>query len=240
MKDLTRRGARGSLGKAAFLGVTVAVGAVLSACGGSGSASGIPTQPTKSTRPTTSTTAPASRTSTKLDLSRLGSLSDYTFTFRDNGLVITGAVHSPTDWRTDQPLVVLHIGGFTYGKLGPYWYKNKDSSASYEESAYPGTVTGFESFLAIAGATMARGVQCREAGLVGHTWTIKTPKAAKGILSETASACVSDKSGALLAASFGASGSALPRASQGIAYSFTVDSIGTVAPIDVPSPVHSS
>ena len=188
----------------------------------------------------TPTTAPASGTSSRLDLSKLGSLSDYTFTFRDNGLVITGAVHSPTDWRTDQPLVVLHIAGFTYGKLGPYWYKNKDNPASYEESAYPATVSGFEGFLSIAGARLTKGPPCRQAGLAGHTWTIKTPKAASGILSETASACVADKSGALLEASFGAKGSAVPGALKGIGYSFTVDSIGTVARIAVPSPVHSA
>lgn len=255
MQRMTTGRAARSFSKAAML---VAVLAGLSACGSSGAVpSGSTASSTSrpsttstgtsssgsgaaSTVPSTTTTAPPVVSPAGLDLTKLGSLTNYSYTFTDNGVVITGSVHSPTDWRTNQPLVVLHIDGFTYGKFGSVWYKNTDAALSYEQSAYPGAVNQFFGFLRIAGATTTRGSSCTEAGVAGHIWTIKTGAAGSSVLSELASACVADRSGVLLSAAFGAKGSSIPNASKSLSDSFTVNSIGTVGTIAVPSPVHSS
>jgi hypothetical protein len=225
----------------AMLGMVTMGAAVLSACGSSTRAS---TTSTTATGGSSTTAAPTgssvpSGTVSGLDLSKLGSLTNYTGTMTDNGESISVSVNSPTNWQeTLGNIPTLHIDGFSYGKSinaqgQSVWYKNADSPDEYQQSPYPGAVAQFSGFTKVGGASIVRGAACTVAGVTGHTWTIKSPTT--GTLTERESACVADQSGALLSLSTSASGSAVP--SNGFAYTYTMDTVGGVPATPVPSPV---
>ncbi|HUY61841.1 MAG TPA: hypothetical protein VMW49_08185, partial [Candidatus Dormibacteraeota bacterium] len=131
-----------------------------------------------------------------IDRAKLGSLTNYAYTLTVNGVTFSGRVHSPTDWESTAPFVVLHINGSSYAKVGATWYKNSDSPQAYAQSAYPGAAMQFSGFTRVSGATTRRGGVCTESGLPGHTWTIASPTGAAA-LTELASACIADGTGAL-------------------------------------------
>ena len=134
---------------------------------------------------------------------------------------------------------MLHINGSSYAKVGATWYKNSDSPQAYAQSAYPGAAMQFSGFTRVSGATTRRGGVCTESGLPGHTWTIASPTGAAA-LTELASACIADGTGALLALSVGAHSSSIPGSTHSLTDSLTITSVGSVALIPVPSPVQSS
>jgi len=226
-----------------MLGLVPMAAAVLSACGSSTAASttttAAPAGSSAAAAPTGSS-APGGTVS-GLDLSKLGSLTNYTGTMTDNGTSISVSVNSPTNWQeTLGNIPTLHIDGFSYGKSinaqgQPVWYKNADSPDEYQQSPYPGAVAQFSGFTKVGGASIVRGAACTVAGVTGHTWTIKSPTT--GTLTEGESACVADQSGALLSLGTSASGSAVP--SNGFAYTYTMDTVGGVPVTPVPSPVQA-
>lgn len=159
----------------------------------------------------------------------------------DNGVSISARVHSPTDWEMALGrLPTFHIGGYSYGKGvnaqgSVVWYKSTDSPQAYQHSPYPGAAAQFAGFANVGGATIVRSAPCSVAGIAGHIWTIGSP--ARSTLSEGESACVADRSGALLSLTTSARGSAFPK--RGLSYSFRMTSVGAIAVIPVPSPVQS-
>lgn len=226
-----------------LIGPVAVAAAALAACGSSTAVSA-----TSSTGSTGSTATSASSgsgptgTVSGLDLSKLGSLTNYAGTMTDSGTSISVSVHSPTDWQeTLGSSPALHIDGFSYGKSinaqgQPVWYKSADDSQAYQSSPYPGAAAQFAGLTKVAGATIVRGAACSVAGISGHTWTIKSPNDVAA--SSAASACVADQSGALLSLGSGISGSAVP--TGGLSFTYTMTSVGGVAVIPVPSPVQSA
>jgi hypothetical protein len=223
----------------------VALAAVaLAACGSSTAVSA--TSSTGSSTGSTGTSAPSGSgptgTVSGLDLSKLGSLTNYAGTMTDNGTSISVSVHSPTDWQeTLGSSPALHIDGFSYGKSinaqgQLVWYKNADNSQAYQSSPYPGAAAQFADLTKVGGATIVRGAACSVAGISGHTWTIKSPNDVAA--SSAASACVADQSGALLSLGSGVSGSAVP--TGGLSFTYTMTSVGGVPVIPLPSPVQSA
>jgi len=238
-------------GRLAALAVLAVLGLVLAACGSSGSSSTSSSATagktsTPSSSPATGSSAPtphatsvpgASALPTKAQLS---SLTNYTFTFTDNGaLAVKGSVYSPTDFQTTQPSVTLHTGHATYTKLGTTWYETTQpaNQDSYASSPYPSSVQGFLDFLKVAGAVVTKGASCTEAGQAGTTFTIESKELNSKLLSELSSACIANHGGALLSYSVGAQGSGVGTPGHSATYSFTVTSIGTVAEIPVPTNV---
>ena len=209
----------------------------LAACGAAGPATtGASTAPRT---PTPAASAGAGGAAT-LDLAKLGSLTNFAYTQTINGVTFSGQVHSSTDWEATAPFVVRHVDGSSYAKLGHTWYQGHDAPQAYAQSPYPGAVAQFAGFTRVYGATTRRGGACTAAGIPGHTWTIASPSNAAAILTELASACVADASGALLTLSVGASSSAIPGATHSLSDSLVITAVGSVAWIPVPTPVQSS
>jgi hypothetical protein len=245
--------------------VAVAAALALTACGSSGpsSASGTATgRSAGSSGGTTATTAATTATTAAVSSStraptphatsvpgasalptkaQLGSLTNYTFAFTDNASAIDGKVHSPTDFQTTQPAVVLHISGSTYTKLGSTWYKTSQPAnqahQGYATSPYPGAIENFLGLLKVSGVAVTKGAPCTEAGQSGTTFTIGSKELNSSVLSELGTACIADHGGALLSWALGAQGSGVATSTHSASYSFTIDSIGGVPAIPVPSPV---
>jgi hypothetical protein len=227
---------------------TTAFSLALAACGSS-SPSG-PTAATGSTTPSSathnSTPAPTPHSTSVPGASalptkaKLGSLTNYTFNFTDNGsLAMHGEVYSQTDYQTTQPNVQLHTATATYSKLGTTWYETVQPAnvQHYSTSPYPEAVKGFLGYLKVAGATVTKGASCSEAGQAGTTFTIESKELNSKVLNELANACISNSSGALLSYALGAQGSGVGTSNHHVTYSFTIDSIGGVAKIPVPTNV---
>jgi len=223
--------------------VTVVLGVVAAACGSSGSS--------------TATTAPgataASGTSSAgspggggLSLARLGSLTDYSFTSTaGNGgstFTVTGEVHGPTDWETHStsPAVTSYdVGGRGYavaiGQVTAVTFKTRDGLTHLDgEPTYAQALIGYTH---VTGIRITTGGHCSVAGVPGTIFQVKSPSADASLLVETATACVADGSGALLSYSSGVpSGSAASAVHiTGAATSFTVNAVGGIGPISVPS-----
>lgn len=172
---------------------------------------------------------------------QLGSLTNYTFSFTDNGSTIAGKVHSTADYQTTQPTVILHISGATYTQLGSTWYKTSQPAnqahQGYATSPYPGAIENLLGLLKVSGVAVTKGAPCNEAGQSGTTFTIGSKELNSSVLSELGTACIADHGGALLSWALGAQGSGVANATHSATYSFTIDSIGGVPAIPVPSPV---
>ncbi len=236
------------------MAMVAALGLALSACGSSGSSStsgaagGTSSPSTSPSSSTTSTAEPtphdtsvpgASALPTK---AQMGSLTNYTYTFTDNGsLAIKGSVYSPTDRQSTEPTVVLTTAHATYTKLGTTWYETSQPANqahnSYATSPYPASIKGFLGYLKVAGATVTKGGACSEAGQAGTTFSVESKELNTKVLNELASACFANHGGALLSYALGAQGSTVDTSSHHVTFSFTIDSIGTVAQIPVPTNV---
>lgn len=222
---------------------------ILAACGSTTSSSNITHNVTGSKSSVSGSSIPTSSVaySTKgtilPPLSNLESLTNYSFTFNDNGSDITGEVHSPSDWELVQPALELHVGGKIYTKLVK-WYVEPEGSNNYQSAPYYGAVEQFVGMLKVYGAKVTKGPVCTEAGVSGHLYTIGSRALNSHYLTEMASACIADQGGAMLSEQMGATGSAvgsaIPSATKSLSAGFTVTAIGTVPVLPVPSPVTPS
>jgi len=243
----------------------VAAATLLAACGSSGTpgpstagtagSSKTPSSSSGSSGGTTTTTAPtpsSTRAPTPHATSvpgaselptraQLGSLTNYTYTYTINSVAMAGKVHSRTDFQTTQPAVILHIDGVTYTNLATTWYRTAQPAnvahEGYATSPYPGVIENFLGFLKVSGAAVTKGAACSEAGQAGTTFTIGSKELNSSVLSELATACIADHGGAMLAEGLGAQGSGVANSTHTESFSFTIDSIGNVPAIAVPSPV---
>ena len=166
-----------------------------------------------------------------LDLAKLGSLTDYTAKLVVNGQVeATYRVHSPTDREQlvhgSVPLSV-DAGGWEYVRVpkvsGPkvtFVWQRSGRPQLYRLAPYPSYATGFAALTHVTGSKLVRGGPCREAGLAGRLWRFAA--AAPGAVYPHVSACVADRSGALLGYD------------QPPVQDFVVTGVGNVAPIPVP------
>lgn len=167
----------------------------------------------------------------RLDLAKLGSLTDYTAKLVVNGrLEETFRVHSPTDRETftggKLPLSV-DVGGWQYlrvpkvsGTKLTYAWQKSGRAGPYRLFTYPSYANGFAALTHVTGSKLVRGGVCHEAGLAGHLWHFAA--AAPGAVYPHVSACVADRSGALLSYE------------QPPLQTFIVTGVGNVAPIPVP------
>lgn len=166
-----------------------------------------------------------------LDLAKLGSLTDYTAKLVVDGrLEETFRVHSPTDRETFTggpfPLSV-DVGGWRYlrvpkvsGTKVTYAWQKMGRPHPYRLATYPSYAVGFGALTHVTGAKLVRGGVCHEAGLAGRLWHFAA--AARGAVYPHVSACVADRSGALLSYD------------EAPLQTFVVTGVGDVAPIPVP------
>jgi hypothetical protein len=192
--------------------------------------------------PSPSPTAPAGG----LTLSRLSSLSNYTFTTTSsNGgatFTIRGQVHGPEDWKVEStiPVAETHydVGGrgyaVTLGQVMAVTFATPEglSHLNGEYSAAQ-SLLGYTHVL---GETISTAGSCRVAGETGTVYHLRSPENASSLLVETATACVAKGSGALLSYAAGVPSGSAAQASNiaGFTYTFTVDSIGGVGEISAP------
>ena len=156
----------------------------------------------------------------------LGSLTNYAFQYAAGGVTITGEVHSPSDWQTDQPIVERHVGGVLYTQAAGTWVSVPDVGAAYLAAPYPSSVRTVVALLQLPGAKATAGTACTVAGVAGRAYAITDGGALP--VSASAAACVADGGGALLSARSGAGGAG------GVPWSFTVTAVGTVPTLPVP------
>lgn len=145
-------------------------------------------------------------------------------------MIIRTQVHSPRNWAAESGLAVLHIGSMSYVRFGQQWFPHPDAPQSYAQNNLPAFARQFYAMTRVRGARVRRGPPCRQAGLAGHTWTVR---AAGGTsFGETLIACVADGSGALLRLAVSASSTAMagPYASE----VYEITAVGGVAPFQVP------
>ena len=228
-----------------FLGpVVVASGMALVACGST-------THPSGTSVVGGATTAPGSNSVASsgggaLNLARLSSLTDYSFTATAGNagytFTVTGEVHDPTDWQTHSatPAVTNYdVGGRGYaiaiGQVTPVSFKTPEGLTHLDgETTYAQALVGYTH---VTGIRIATAGPCRVAGVEGTTYQVKTPGASASLLLETATACVANGSGALLSYSSGVGGSAASAVHiAGAGTSFTVTAIGGIGPIAAPGP----
>ena len=182
----------------------------------------------------------------RLDLGALGSLTSYRFTSTaSNGgyrLALTGTVHGPEDWEVEATMPVREttydVGGRGYavvlGRVVPVTFRSPDglSHLDGERTAAEGLI----GYTHVAGIRITTKGACHVAGDAGTTYAVATPAASSGLLLETATACVADRSGALLSYTAG-----VPSGSDAAAYhlkgavtTFRVEAIGGVGTIRAP------
>ncbi len=157
-----------------------------------------------------------------LNLSKLTSLKNYTFSFTDNSLTMTGVVYSKNNWSLQKPFQEYHVNGYIYTKLANTWYRQNEALNNYAHSPYISSAEQFIGYKNVYGIKLQEGKSCTIAGVKGHLWIFKSPSNG-GLLNEVASSCISNK-GYMLSEYIGAQGSAI----NGKKYtsSFIIQSIG--------------
>ena len=212
------------------------LGAGLAACGSSSSVSSSPSSAGVST---TSTTA-RSTTLAGLDLSKLGSLTNYSAKLVNNNiLTLSYRVHSPSDWGSfaggPEPLSI-NIGASSYERMPSisggavsYSWKKVGPADPYQSTPYPSEVKGFIGLTHVSGATLVKKGSCVVDGISGHQFQF----VAKGgsIFTLKAQACVADSSGVLLSFDEGSSGTEGP---VGYTSAFAITGVNNVGVITVP------
>ncbi len=163
-----------------------------------------------------------------LNLSKLIDLKNYTFSFTNNSLTITGLVYSPQNWSTQQPLPEYHINGYIYTDLANTWYRQKEGSNNYQNSPYIKSVEQFVGFKDVTGAILLEGKPCSIAGVTGHIWTFKRTDVGNSLV-QLASSCISSK-GYMLSEDVGAHA----LSNNNHIESFTITGIGLVKPYTPP------
>lgn len=186
--------------------------------------------------------APQRSVAGRLDLAKLGALSDYTARTIDNGrFTETFRVHSPNDWEVfvgrPTPLSV-NVNGSSYGHVPhvkglkvTYSWQRIGPAQPYKESPYPSYATGFAALTHVAGTKLVRGGVCRMAGIAGHLWHFAA--AAKGAVYPHVTGCIADRSGALLSYGAVSTGIGVP---AGFTATFAITGVGDVRPIPIPIP----
>ena len=209
----------------------------LSACGATGASAA-----------TKTISSPATGPGRGLNLARLSSLTNYRFTSTSSNagatFEITGMVHGPEDWETEATVPVKEatydVGGRGYSLvLGHVLRVSFKTPAGLthldgERTAAEGLI-GYTHVRGIRITTKTKG-SCRVAGKSGTTYHLVTSRAAASLLVETATACVAERSGALLSYTTGVpSGSAAAAAHvRGATSTFKIEAIGGVGPIRAP------
>ena len=227
----------GALRSLALGTVLVAVGSVAAACGSTGSS-------LKATAGGGQTAASGSSPSSStggggLTLSRLASLTNYSFTATaGNGgytFTVTGEVHDPSDWETHStsPAVTNYdVNGRGYavalGQVTSGPPQQLDGEATYAQALI--------GYTHVTGIRITTAGPCTVAGIQGTTYKVKSPGADASLLVETATACVANGTGALLSYSSGVPGGSAASAAHitGATTSFTVNAVGGIGPIAAP------
>ena len=145
-------------------------------------------------------------------------------------MIIRTQVHSSENWAAESGLQVLHIGSMSYVRFGRQWFPHPDAPQTYAQNNLPAFARQFYAMTRVRGARVRRGPPCRQAGLAGHTWTVRG--AGGTSFGETLIACVADASGALLRLAVSTSSTAMagPYASE----VYEITAVGGVAPFQVP------
>lgn len=173
-----------------------------------------------------------------LSLARLGSLTNYRAVMI-HGMGTTSMttrfqVHDATDWEmTTGGIRMRHVSGIKYTELAGQWKAKSDKPDAYARHALPAFAKQFFNMTHVRHASIEQSEACQQAGRNGHIWTIGANGGA--ILNEVFQACVDDSSGALLKLVVGAKGSATGGIKAHETY--TIESIGDVPVLPVPSPV---
>ena len=229
----------GASGRGWTVPLAVALGLGLAACGGGRTTVGASRSPRRAPNS-------ASGPSAALSLSRLSSLTNYTFVSSAGGasesLRVTGKVHTATDWEshTQTPSVTTYdVGGHGYAVVGGprvnVTFQTPDGVNHLDgEHVYAAELMGYTH---VTGIRISTAGACSVAGTAGTVYDVKSPSASASLLVETATACVADGSGALLSYSGGVQGGAAASAAHltGMAMSFRVTSIGGVGRIAAPA-----
>jgi hypothetical protein len=214
-----------------------ALGIALTACG---SASSAATSSTSTEVTSTAVAKAGSDSFAGLNLTKLGSLTDYSAELVNNKvLTLTYRVHSPSDWESfmgsPQPLAI-NIGTSKYARVPSvsgstlsYSWQKIGAADPYLSSPYPSEVKGFIGLTHVTGATLEKEGSCVVAGISGHQFKL----VAKGgsIFSLKTAACVADSSGALLSFDEGSSGTEGP---TGYTSAFAITGVNNVGVITVP------
>lgn len=172
-----------------------------------------------------------------LSIGRLSSLSNYRARMTSGRgqyrMTINTQVHSPSNWASESGSTVRHIGAMTYVRLGNHWLAHPAQPNAYAQQNLPSFARQFYAMTRLGGMLVHRGGPCRQAGLAGHTWTIRpSPGSTFG---ETLSACVADRSGALLRLVIAAKGTPMP--GRYASETYLITAVGNVAPLRVPAHV---
>ncbi len=222
--------------------MVASVAMVAAACGSTSSSS----TTAAAAGPASGSSSAASAGEGGLSLSRLGSLTNYSFTAAaGNGgytFTVTGEVHDSTDWETHStsPAVTTYdVDGHGYtvalGQVASATFKTPDGLTHLNgEKTYAQALVGYTH---VTGIRITTGGTCSAAGVAGTTYQVKSPSADSSLLVETASACVADGSGALLSYSSGVPGGSAANAAHitGATTSFAVDAVGGIGPITAPT-----
>jgi hypothetical protein len=205
----------------------------LAACGSSGS-------PASSQRVASGRAGQAAAFS----LSRLASLENYRFTSSSSTeghtLRITGLVHGPEDWEIESTVPVpertYDVGGRGYavvfGHVEPVRFETPEGYSHLDgERTFATALIGYTH---VTGIRITRNGSCQVAGTAGTLYHVATPSNAASLLLETATACVADRSGALLSYRAGVPSGSAAAHIRGVTSSFTVVAIGGVGEINPP------
>ncbi len=166
-----------------------------------------------------------------LTLSKLTALKNYTFSFTDHSLTITGLVYSPQNWSTQQPLPLYHINGYIYTDLANTWYRQTEGSNNYSNSPYIKSAKQFIGFGSVTGVILQKGKSCSVSGVTGHLWTIKRTDVGSSLI-KLASSCISSK-GYMLSENIWSQVS--PKNVSKYTNLFIITSIGSVKPYKPPA-----
>ena len=221
--------------------MVASVAMVAAACGSTSSSS----TTAAAAGPASGSSSAASAGEGGLSLSRLGSLTNYSFTAAaGNGgytFTVTGEVHDSTDWETHStsPAVTTYdVDGHGYtvalGQVASATFKTPDGLTHLNgEKTYAQALIGYTH---VAGIRITTGGACNVAGVAGTTYQVKSPSADASLLVETATACVANGTGALLSYSSGVPGGSAASAAHitGATTSFTVNAVGGIGPIAAP------
>lgn len=220
----------------------VVLGMALAGCGAASSPSGAHSTAT----PSSPASSPQAAGATGLTLSRLNSLTNYTFTSSSSNdgvtFKVTGQVHSSRDWKVESTIPVAEtrydVDGrgyaVTLGQVITVSFATPEGLTHLD-----GEYTAAESLIGythVLGEKISPGGSCQVAGEAGLVYRLRSPSAASALLVETATACVAKGSGALLSYTAGVPSGSASNADNltGASITFTVDSIGGVAAISAP------
>lgn len=143
---------------------------------------------------------------------------------------ITMQVHSPQNWVMQSGSTVVHIGAMSYTRLGNQWRAHTDRPDRYAQTNLPAFAAQFYAMTRLTGTVVRRDGPCRQAALPGHIWKIRA--SGGSTFGETFTACVADKSGALLKLSVRPDASV--RSGQDASETYQITTVGGVAPFRAP------